>query len=140
MNEKAKNRIRNLEGLQGHKKNYSISARMGKHYCPKCKVLLQIKRKERVVNSESEEAKDFDFSSGGLAFGPSRAIGNVKFTWDVFYCEKCDLEISIKNMKIYENKKKGKKEKVRSEARKAIGLILFFVLAIMVTFVWHYFF
>ena len=83
------NWVRNWDGVQGTSSVYSISARTGKHYCPYCKGLLQIKRKQQIVNSETEEAKKFDFS----AYEGSM-IGNIKFIWDVFYCEDCNIEIS----------------------------------------------
>jgi len=42
------------------------------------------------VNAKSEEAKDFDFSVSDIAVS-----GNVKFTWDVFYCANCDTETDV---------------------------------------------
>ena len=94
---KGKAWIRNWKGIQGYSNSHSISARKGKHYCHVCNELLKISRKEKVVNSESEEAKDFDFY-----IGEGYTMGNVKFSWDVYYCEKCDSEISIDNQRRYE--------------------------------------
>ena len=95
--QKYKERIRNLKGIQGYSTEYSVSARLGKHYCHVCHELLTIKRNKRVVNSESEEAKGFDFSSG-----EGRMIGNISFSWDVYHCAKCDFEISVREQRQYE--------------------------------------
>ncbi len=65
-----------------------------KHYCPCCGSKLSVKQISRVVHSRSEESKDFDFSSGDTYM-----IGNVKFTWDVFYCESCNIEYTVQEMK-----------------------------------------
>ena len=97
MKQKQKDWIRNLKGIQGYSASYSISGRIGKHYCHTCNELLKIIRVEKVVNSESEEAKDFDFS-----FDEGRKIGNVKFSRDIYYCAKCDSEISIRDQRQYE--------------------------------------
>ena len=102
--EKLKKWIRNWEGIHGIKKDISIPARVGKHYCPVCRELLQIKNKSRVVNSESEEAKDYDFSTGDTCL-----TGNIKFIFDVFYCAKCNMEISVREQRAYE--RTGKKPK-----------------------------
>jgi len=93
--------IRNWKGIQGWSRNYSISARIGKHYCPNCQSLLTLKEKNRVVNSASEEANYFDFHNVD-----NYMIGNVKFIWDVYYCEKCNLETSVKDIRIIERKQK----------------------------------
>ena len=93
--------VRNLDGIQGFESRRSISARIGKHYCPYCNDLLQIRIKNRIVNSESEDAKHFNFS----AYEGSM-IGNVKFSWDVFYCGNCNIEIPIGDILIYERKLK----------------------------------
>ena len=97
MKQQRKEWIRNLKGIHGFSTSYSISGRIGKHYCQVCNELLVVKRREKIVNSESEEAKDFDFSFDG-----GRKIGNIKFSWDVYYCAKCDSEISIKDQRKYE--------------------------------------
>ena len=105
--EELNDETRNLSGVQGHQSIYSLSARIGKHYCPYCYELLQVVKKSQIVNSESEEAKDFDFSgsnSGDISGG--RLRGNIKFTWDVYYCAKCNIEISIKDMRYYEHEQK----------------------------------
>ena len=44
------------------------------HFCPNCKTALERKKKEVVVNSESEEAKNYDFSCVDTYLH-----GNIKF-------------------------------------------------------------
>ena len=72
-----------------------------KHNCPNCATNLTTKKVKKIVNSKSEEAKDFDFSAIDARF-----FGDVEFTWYVFYCEHCDIEISCKELKKYEFAKK----------------------------------
>ena len=93
-------------GYPGYSNEYSISARIGKHYCPYCSSLLEIKRKKQMVNSKTEEHKKFSSYAIGGNIG-----GNVEFNWDVFYCENCNIELSIEDMLGYERnlKKTGVK-------------------------------
>ena len=78
----------------GTVREYSFSARIGKHYCPYCNNLLQAKTKKRKIYYDSEEAKYYP-TLGGLL----RGYTEVK--WDVFYCEKCDKDISIGDVFAY---------------------------------------
>jgi hypothetical protein len=73
-----------------------------KHTCPKCSTILKTKKVRRVVNSKSQEARYFDFSSdsGGYLFG------DVEFTWFVFHCEICNIDISLQEMRKYEKDRK----------------------------------
>ena len=124
MIKRIRNWIRNWEGVQGQKKMWSIYIRRKNHYCPCCYGLLEVKEKSKIVNSESEEAKNFDFSSGGEG---GSMIGNVKFTWDILYCGKCNLEISELEIRNHERRLKGKKEIGHSK----IGLIVVRILSII---------
>ena len=99
--DKYRQRFRDLDGIQGYCADFDISARIKKHYCPYCKSLLQVKRKAQIVNSESEEAKGFNFYIYGGGSG-----GNYKFSWDVFYCINCDKEMSIGSIVDYEKELK----------------------------------
>ena len=94
-----KNEIRDMGGIQGWKSAYSISARIGKHYCPYCNNLLSLTRKKQIVNSESEEAKGFNYTS---MFEGGSLYGNIEFSWDAFHCDSCDMEVSVKDMRRYE--------------------------------------
>lgn len=65
-----------------------------KHYCPYCNERLEKTKAETVVNSNSEEAKNYDFSNGDGFY-----TGNVKFIKTAFRCNKCDKTYSIKELK-----------------------------------------
>ena len=67
---------------------------MKKHYCPYCNERLEKTKTETVVNSKSEEAKNYDFSNGD-----GFLVGNIKFIRTVFRCNKCDKTYTIKEVK-----------------------------------------
>ena len=69
---------------------------MKKHYCPYCNELLEKTKTETVVNSKSEEAKNYDFFQPG---GDGYMMGNIKFIRTVFRCNKCDKTYTIKEVK-----------------------------------------
>ena len=68
-----------------------------KHYCPVCGTKLSHKKVSKIVNSNSPEAKNYDFS-----LGDSFMTGDVKFIGKVFYCPSCGKEISVSEMRNYE--------------------------------------
>ena len=72
-----------------------------KHFCPKCGKRTGLHYITTVVNSNSGEAKDYDFSICDQYYK-----GNVKFKKLVFYCEDCNLDIPFHEMKEYEKEKK----------------------------------
>ena len=80
--------------------------RFKKHFCPTCGTKLGFIRLSRVVNSESPEAKAYDFS-GLDAF----QRGNVKFLWDEFYCPECKKVITVRDLKSIESYRKYKQKK-----------------------------
>ena len=65
-----------------------------KHYCPYCNERLEKTKTETIVNSKSEEAKNYDFSNGD-----GFLVGNIKFIRTVFRCNKCDKTYTIKEVK-----------------------------------------
>jgi len=71
-----------------------------KHFCPKCKNKLELRYISKIVNSKSSEAKDYDFSVGDTFF-----VGDVEFRTRYFHCVKCQLDISLKEMKKHEDRK-----------------------------------
>lgn len=75
--------------------------RFKKHYCPHCKELLTTTEATKVVNSKSEEAKNYDFSSVDTYM-----VGNIKFIWTEFLCPACGKTYSIQEIK--ENEKRAK--------------------------------
>ena len=89
--------------IHGVKREWSkpFWVRFKKHYCPTCMNLLTTTKVSRIVNSNSEEAKDYDFSSGDTYM-----IGNIKFIWTEFLCTACGKTYSLQEIK--ENEKKTK--------------------------------
>ena len=69
-----------------------------KHHCPVCNGELKKIKVSQIVNSQSEEAKDFDFSSSGDGY----TIGNVKFIWTEFACAGCNRNYSVNEIYDYE--------------------------------------
>lgn len=65
-----------------------------KHYCINCGELLRAIKVSKIVNSNSTEAKKYDFS-----MGDTYMIGNVKFIWTEFQCHKCLRLFTIDEMK-----------------------------------------
>jgi hypothetical protein len=86
------------------KYNYSanpIYVYWKKHYCPECGVRLTVKYSSKIVNSESSEAKGYDFS-----LGDTRLEGDVEFRKCYFWCEECKRKITFEEMKEIERRKK----------------------------------
>lgn len=73
-----------------------------KHKCPKCGTILNIIKVKKIVDSKSNEAKNYDFQNCDTFFA-----GCVEITWDEFKCSQCGFQLSIKEMKQNE-KNKGK--------------------------------
>ncbi len=63
------------------------------HNCPLCGGKLRKEKASRVVNSKSEEAKDFDF-----AICDTHAIGNVRFIWTEFRCDACQRSFRVNEL------------------------------------------
>ena len=68
-----------------------------KHYCPDCQTRLKRKKVYKVVNSESEEAKNYDFSL--LRF---QRKGNVRFSWYEFECPSCQKQYTLEALRTLE--------------------------------------
>ena len=62
---------------------------------PHCNEMLEKTKTETVVNSKSEEAKNYDFSQVG---GDGYMMGNIKFIRTAFRCNKCDKTYSIQTI------------------------------------------
>lgn len=73
--------------------NDNVLYMMKKHYCPFCNTRLKKVKVSCIVNSDSPEAKDFDFTD---------LCGNVKFVWKEFECEQCKKHFTVKEMKKFE--------------------------------------
>lgn len=65
-----------------------------KHYCLNCRGILARRKREKVIHSESKEAKNYDFSMADTFLR-----GNVTFITYYFECEKCKTIYEIKELK-----------------------------------------
>jgi len=106
-----------------------------KHYCLQCNQLLDVRKVNKVVNSKSLEAKNFDF-----ACGDSSLYGDVKFFYHMFFCIKCEKYFSIKEVKDNERYLRYSKKFIgssHSEITKKINndIIKKKVLSYIITFV-----
>ncbi len=72
---------------------------MKKHFCPHCRELLEKIKTETVVNSRSEEAKNYDFSQCG---GDGFLVGNIKFVRTAFRCSRCNRTYTIDEIRNHE--------------------------------------
>ncbi len=71
-----------------------------KHACPRCGAKLKTAYDSVVVNSDSPEAKNYDFS-----VGDTYLKGDVEFRMSFFRCPECGFEIAFDEMKKLEKKK-----------------------------------
>ena len=74
-----------------------------KHFCPNCKKKLELRYVSKIVNSNSEEAKNYDFSVGDTFL-----VGDVEFRTRFLHCSDCRLDISFQEMRKYERRKQGR--------------------------------
>jgi predicted RNA-binding Zn-ribbon protein involved in translation (DUF1610 family) len=81
-----------------------------KHSCPCCSTIMRRVKCSKVVNSHSEEAKNWDFKTSSDMLGLS---GNVKFIWYEFLCPKCNNRISVADLQKFE----------RTQERRAINIM-----------------
>lgn len=84
-----------------------------KRFCPDCKNRLEVIRVSKVINSQSKEVKQYNFSDGEQSL-----IGNVKIKWREFYCPNCNKYTSVADMMAKERLNKPirrfrKRKKVR---------------------------
>lgn len=79
----------------------SVLCSLEKAFCPKCGNKLELRYASRIINSKSPEATDYDFSVGDTFF-----VGDVEFRIGYFHCPNCQLDISFKEMKKYEEHKR----------------------------------
>lgn len=67
-----------------------------KHCCPKCGRRVQTRYMDKSINSDSPEAKEYDFSD---------TEGEIRFRTIYFYCLDCRKDISLDDMKGFEKNK-----------------------------------
>ncbi len=65
-----------------------------KHYCPKCGNKLLKEKVSKIVNSNSPEAKEYDFEVADIP-----VKGDMNFTHVELYCNQCNKYYTIKEAK-----------------------------------------
>ena len=73
-----------------------------KQYCPTCGKKIKIQTVPKIVNSKSDEAKNYDFSSVD-----SFMIGIFKFIWKEFVYLECNTRYSVNEIYQAEKVKKN---------------------------------
>ena len=107
------------------------------HFCPKCKTQMQPITVKKIVNSNSSEAKRYDFS---LNYD-THFVGNIEFSWNELKCPCCDCQLSIdemqkielNNMDTDQLKKHEKKEKLKVALFK-VAMVIFVLLFLFAVF------
>ena len=72
-----------------------------KHYCPNCHGVLVKNKREKIVDSCSEEAKNYDFSMADTFLH-----GTIKFITYYFNCPECKSIYEIRELKKLEKSKR----------------------------------
>ena len=81
--------------IHGEKKEWSNPFFVyRKHFCPECGAKLRVKKNAKVVDSASEEAKDYDFSNGA-----GFMVGNIRFVRTEFLCKACKKTYSVEEVR-----------------------------------------
>lgn len=98
-----------------------------KHYCPDCKTELKKVNVSKVLNSNSEEAKNMPkilsrtiIGSRGIKFRNYNYLGNIKYVWKEFMCKNCHRHFTVEEMKEIEGVSTVKAEELSPEERKRI--------------------
>ena len=65
------------------------------HFCPTCEGKVDIVDVSRIVDSNSAEAENFDFSLSRK----TQMVGEIEFHWKEFECKECAKRYTIDEMK-----------------------------------------
>ena len=96
-----------MGNISGVKREFeSLGFCLKKHYCPYCNEKLIRTKTETIVNSESEEASNYDFSNAD-----GFMTENIKFVRTVYLCKKCGREYTEKEVKENDLKSESQKKK-----------------------------
>ena len=124
--------------LNGKKIIYQDIAYMRKnHFCPVCKGKVDVVTVSRVVDADSKEAEQFDFSLSRK----TDLVGQVEFHYKEFECRECEKHYTLAEMKKIE----GIQERPRTPSSRKdtmirdLKVILFLVFAALISAVIDYF-
>ena len=77
-----------------------------KHLCPVCQNTMARKKREKIVNSHSDEAKYYDF-----IVVDTPMLGDIKFITYYWECPHCKKVHDVKELKFLEKEKRREKRK-----------------------------
>lgn len=105
------------------------------HFCPKCKDKLDVVTISRVVDSNSSEAKQYDFSISKT--DGTYMAGNIEFSWQELKCPSCNRQFTIAEMQRieYESLDHQQQEKENAKQNLYVKLFGFFLATVIIALV-----
>lgn len=102
-----------------------------KHFCPICSNKLSTIKVSKIVNYQSPEASNYDFTFG---CGKHRFVvdGDVEFIQKEFYCIKCEKAFTVDEIKKNENVETNDEEANNTNSNPIVGFVIFFIIGIVV--------
>ena len=110
-----------------------FKVKLRKHYCCNCGLELIIKNHHKIVSQNTEDAKYYDFNTGGDG---GIMVGPCEFIHKIFFCKKCcnsiefvtqlsfeDIDIILKQVENH-FKRKGRLISISKKFQAANGEIL----------------
>ena len=107
--------IGDVTDTQRYRRSHSWFARKGEHFCPYCGELLQVAQESVIVDTNNKAVFAYYFGSYP---GENDPQGNMYYTYDIFHCEKCDVNILVEFMKNHEYEQKRLKRKQKRDMNK----------------------
>lgn len=133
--------------------NNDIAYVSKKHFCPDCKCELRKVEVSKVVNSDSDEAKNMPkmfsktrIGSRGIKFRSYNYIGDIKYVWKEFECDICHRHFTVEEMKKIEGMSLESKERAPEEIKKIkikrfiFNKVLPAIILILIAWAYQFFF
>lgn len=91
------------------------------HKCPKCKTTMEAITVKKVVNSNSPEAKQYDFRLRRGVY----LKGNIEFSWKELKCPACGAQFTMEQMQKIEFESLDPEQKIKQEKKEKLKVALF---------------
>ena len=91
------------------------------HKCPKCKTTMEAIAVKKVVNSNSPEAKQYDFRLRRGVY----LKGNIEFSWKELKCPACGAQFTMEQMQKIEFESLDPEQKIKQEKKEKLKVALF---------------